>query len=561
MPSTNGHGPKRAILYTRVSGDKQRDYGYSLDDQRRELRVWAVKEGYEILEEIEDGAWSGGFFERPGLDRVRDLVAAGGVDVVATLFRDRLARGVYAGLLAEEFSKHGCRLISLNAQVDDSPEGELHGGMLDIIANWERKKIAERTRRGKLQKARRGEIVGGPSPAYGFRFTEDRKGYEVDEAQIGVVRRILEDVAAGKTLRSIARGLDKDGIPTPGRARLWGMSYIKQLIAHDAYRPHTYEEVKALVSSDVASRLDPNESYGIWWFGQKRHHHGQRTENGPDGRTYHKTRKRVWLEREKWIAVPVPDSGIPRELVDAARERVKDNRPAAKTGARFWELSGGIWRCGSCGRTMSGVRVGGKGRPSRFYYRCPNHAANGSEGCPNNKTHRAERVETEVWEEVSSLLKEPERLRVGIERYIEQEQRGDPEREIRAWTKRAADLDAKRSRYQDMAAEGLIDFDELRSKLSALEADRKTAAHEREAARDRAERLTSFKLKTEALIEAYSRKARLGLDLYTQQERFDAYKALGVKVIAYPDGTRELIVGLLRSNLESLSARPLTTWL
>lgn len=69
MPSTNGHGPKRAILYTRVSGDKQRDYGYSLDDQRRELRVWAVKEGYEILEEIEDGAWSGGFFERPGLDR------------------------------------------------------------------------------------------------------------------------------------------------------------------------------------------------------------------------------------------------------------------------------------------------------------------------------------------------------------------------------------------------------------------------------------------------------------------------------------------------------------
>ena len=110
-------------------------------------------------------------------------------------------------------------------------------------------------------------------------------------------------------------------------------------------------------------------------------------------------------------------------------------------------------------------------------------------------------------------------------------------------------------------AEGLIDFDELRSKLSALEADRKTAAHELEAVRDKAERLASFKLKTEALIEAYSRKARLGLDLYTQQDRFDAYKALGVKVIAYPDGTRELIVGLLRSNLESLSGRPLTAWL
>ena len=101
----------------------------------------------------------------------------------------------------------------------------------------------------------------------------------------------------------------------------------------------------------------------------------------------------------------------------------------------------------------------------------------------------------------------------------------------------------------------------LRSKLSALEADRKTAADELEAVRDKAERLASFKLKTEALIEAYSHKARLGLDLYTQQDKFDAYKALGVKVIAYPDGTRELIVGLLHSNLESLSGRPLAAWL
>jgi hypothetical protein len=62
-----------------------------------------------------------------------------------------------------------------------------------------------------------------------------------------------------------------------------------------------------------------------------------------------------------------------------------------------------------------------------------------------------------------------------------------------------------------------------------------------------------LKLKTEALIEAYSRKARLGLDLYTPEDRFDACKALGVKILAYPDGKREFIVGLLRSNSESLS--------
>jgi site-specific DNA recombinase len=302
-----------------------------------------------------------------------------------------------------------------------------------------------------------------------------------------------------------------------------------------------------LVSAEVAARLDPNESYGIWWFGRKRHHQVHKSEIGPDGRTYHRTTKSVWLEREKWIAVPVPDSGIPQETVDAARERVKNNRPAAKTGARFWELSGGIWRCGSCGRAMSGTRVGSEGR-RRFYYRCPNHATNGPKACPNMKHVRAETVEAEVWEEVCSWLKNPERLRAGLETYVEQEHRGNPEDEMRLWGKRLAEVDAKRSRYQDMAAEGLIDFDELRTKLDALEADRKTAAREFEAVRSKAERLASLKLETEALIEAYSSKARAGLDLYTPQDKFDAYKALALRVIAHPDGTQELIGGPLRSN-------------
>ncbi len=266
-------------------------------------------------------------------------------------------------------------------------------------------------------------------------------------------------------------------------------------------------------------------------------------------RRYRKTKKSVWLDREKWIAVPVPNSGVPRETVDLARERVKDNRPAAKTGARFWELSGGIIRCASCGRMMSGTRSGSK-ESKRFYYRCPNHATNGSEACPNNKNHRAERLESEVWAKVSSLLKNPERLRAGVARHIEDEQRGDPEREMRVWAKRLAEVDAKRSRYQDMAAEGLIDFDELRAKLDALETDRKTATRELDAVRARAERIASLKLATEALIDDYAAKALKGLDLYTPQDRHDAYKALGFKLAANPDGTVELTSGVLRSDLE-----------
>jgi site-specific DNA recombinase len=135
--------------------------------------------------------------------------------------------------------------------------------MLDQLAKYQRAKTAEQSRRGKLQKARQGKIVASPSPVYGFRYTKDRKGYEVDEAKIRVEKRIFEEVVAGRTLRSIKRGLDSDGIPTPGGGQFWSHAYLKQLIAHDVYRPYTYEEVEGLVSPDVAARLDPNKSYGM----------------------------------------------------------------------------------------------------------------------------------------------------------------------------------------------------------------------------------------------------------------------------------------------------------
>ncbi len=517
------------------------------------LREYAAREGYEVLEKVLDPRQSGASLERPGMDQVRDLVASGGVSVVLAQDRDRFAREpAYHYLLRRKFEEHGTKLRSLNDRGDDSPEGELTDGILDQLAKFERAKMAERSRRGKRRMASEGKIVAGPRPVYGFRYTEDRKGYEVDEVKMRVARRIFEEVAAGRTIRSIKRGLDADAIPTPGGGRFWRMAYIKQLIAHDAYRPHTYEEVEGLVSSDVAARLDPNESYGIWWFGRKRHHQGQRSEYSPDGRRYHKTKKSVWQDRDKWVAVPVPDSGIPRETIDAARERVKDNSPAAKTGARFWELSGGIWRCASCGRAMSGIASGSKDR-RRFYYRCPNHAANGPEACPNSKNLRAEKVEAEVWAEVYSWLKEPKRLRAGIERYIEQERRGDPEREMQIWAKRLAELDRKQDYLLDLATDTVMPVDKLRDKLDALETDRKTVARELEAVRSKTERLAALRLETEALIEAYSRKARAGLDLCTPQERFDTYKALGLKVIAYPDGTKELTGVPLCSDLETQS--------
>ena len=66
MPSTNGYGPKRAILYARVSTDEQARSGYSLAQQIEALRDYAAREGYEVLKEVQDPGQSGARPARTG---------------------------------------------------------------------------------------------------------------------------------------------------------------------------------------------------------------------------------------------------------------------------------------------------------------------------------------------------------------------------------------------------------------------------------------------------------------------------------------------------------------
>ena len=65
MPSTNGHGPNRAILYARVSTDEQAKSGYSIPEQLRELRAYATREGYRVVEEAVDDGHSGAAHTAP----------------------------------------------------------------------------------------------------------------------------------------------------------------------------------------------------------------------------------------------------------------------------------------------------------------------------------------------------------------------------------------------------------------------------------------------------------------------------------------------------------------
>src|ERR687897_461908 len=183
----------KPILYARVSTKKQaEDDRYSIPQQLAALREYAAREGYEVLEEVEDPGYSGATLNRPGLDRVRDLVAAGGVSVLLAQDRDRFAREpAYLYLLREEFAPHGCTLRALNDRGDDSPEGQLTDGILDQIARFERLKIMERSRRGRQRKAREGKVLATHAPRYGFRLNAARDSYEINENEMEVIGRIF----------------------------------------------------------------------------------------------------------------------------------------------------------------------------------------------------------------------------------------------------------------------------------------------------------------------------------------------------------------------------------
>lgn len=66
MPSANGHGPKTAILYARVSTEEQVKSGYSLAQQIEALRAYAARESFGILEEVTDPGQSGASLDHLG---------------------------------------------------------------------------------------------------------------------------------------------------------------------------------------------------------------------------------------------------------------------------------------------------------------------------------------------------------------------------------------------------------------------------------------------------------------------------------------------------------------
>ena len=543
MPNTNGVGPKAAVLYARVSTIGQARSGYSLAQQMEALRAHAAREGYEILEEVVDPGHSGASLERPGMDRVRELVAAGGVNLVLAQDRDRFAREpAHLCLLGREFARHGAKVRALDDRDAGFPRDEPAGGILGRPAGFESSRIAERSGRGKLQKAREGRVVGGHPVNYGFRMNATGDGYKVDEERMPVVRRLMGLVAEGHALTAVARGLEADGIPSPRGGR-WNTRAVRAFVLDDVYRPHTHREIAALVLPEVSRRLDPERCYGVWWYNRERWRRSRISVPDPSGagRLYRWRVSSSPRPRSEWVAVPVPDAGIPREIVEAARQALARNVANTSRGDRFWELSGGVLRCAECGGRMRTTATRRKGK-AYFYYACAGRRDGRGATCTNARSLRATATESAVWELVSGLLGDPGWIRARLEAMLERERRadrGDPYGEAGFWAERITVCARMRAGYQELAAGGLMTPEELGARLGELEGERAIAEGELDVLSSRQERLRELERGADDLMADLVGGAA---DTYDPgpEERRRVYGMLRLKVAARSDGAIEV---------------------
>jgi hypothetical protein len=228
---------------------------------------------------------------------------------------------------------------------------------------------------------------------------------------------------ARQALRSLsnpaAKRLESESIPAPRGGRTWNRPTLRKFILSDVYLRHSYEEVARIVSGEVAATLDPSAHYGISWYGKQRHTHSREVRVKDGKKTYPRVKKSVGVSREEWIGVPVPDPGIPREWVLAARDAIKNNEKVSNCGRRFWELTGGgVLRCAACGGAMATTF---NTLRKRGYYRCGKRYRLGAFACSQGKNLRAEETEAVVWEFVSRVLKDPGRLRRGVDEMLARE--------------------------------------------------------------------------------------------------------------------------------------------
>src|SRR4029453_9855556 len=165
-------------MYARVSSDQQAQT-QTIASQVAAFRDAIPADDCVLLPACEfiDEGYSGATLVRPGLERLRDLCASGGIERLYVHSPDRLARKyAYQVLLIDEFQRMGIEVVFLNRELTQSPEDELLLQVQGMVAEYARAKILERSRRGKRHAAHVGNVTVRSGAPYGYRYVNKHQG-------------------------------------------------------------------------------------------------------------------------------------------------------------------------------------------------------------------------------------------------------------------------------------------------------------------------------------------------------------------------------------------------
>jgi site-specific DNA recombinase len=461
----------RAAFCARVSSQQQAT-AHTIESQITALVERAQTDGFPVPPErrfIDEG-YSGATLIRPAMDKLRDLAALGGIDRIYVPSPDRLARNyAYQVLLMDEWRRAGVEVIFLNRSLGQSPEDDLLPQVQGIVSEYERAKIMERSRRGKKHAAQRGSLNVMSHAPFGYRYINVHDGggqarFELIPEQADVVKDIFTWVGRDRcTLGEVCRLLQNAGRLTSTGKHVWSRQTVWHILQNPVYQGTAAYGKTHMMPRSKKSRPRPSSGRPA----EPRH-----------------SKTAIAVDRQE-VFMPAPPI-VDKALFAAAQEQLRENRTRARLGPRrAGHLLQGLTCCALCGYAFYGKTIcqRGKGRQLRDfrYYRCSGTDGYrfGGERICNNIQIRAEWLETEIWEQVSKILRNP-----GILEQSDQDR--DPPGALPETLDR---LKAQRQKLQrgierliDSLAEGVIDKDQFISRMSRTKSriadiETKLAAH------------------------------------------------------------------------------------
>jgi site-specific DNA recombinase len=444
---------RMAAIYARVSSEQQRE-AHTIASQTAALLEWARTLNLDVPKAwiVEDEGYSGATLERPGLERVRDLVAEGQIQTVLVYSPDRLSRKyAYQILLIEEFTRHGVETRFLNAPQSATAEDQLLVQFQGMIAEYERAQILERSRRGKRHRARAGEIsVLGGAP-YGYRYICKRDdtpaSYVVIDTEAHVVRQVYEHyTVTGWSIGAITRWLNDRQVPTRKQGARWERSTVWAMLRNPAY-------------------------IGTACFGKTRVATRQRVTRPLRVRGGIATRNSANHERprEEWIEIPVP-ALIDEPTFARAQELLHENKIRARRRTITPSVVQGLVSCRRCGYALSRTSTRSSARPIH-YYRCIASDAWRHLGGPRCQSRpvRQDLLDDIVWTEVIRLLEDPALIQQELDRRLAAARAADPTRQREQTLQRdlvriGKSIERLLTAYQ----EDLLSLEQLRQRMPLL---------------------------------------------------------------------------------------------